>query len=699
MLLAVISCATGSSGINPAVPSMADNESTHVTSTAMKPGHNLLGYYTITIDSETESGSVAPVRAADTHLNVLTFLEFGPCTDCLSLTNFQHLPSGDLSFDVMLTHPFSIMKFSGFDVRGIAMFNGDLNFPNHDVTASSLTTNNPVLLNADGHTTLYNPTTVGNGMLGYLKGKNTPPTPNPTATLNGFKTYYTNEDRRYFTAGDELSANYVISSPIALTNFGYAIDASWAKPTEPVTVPDSFPLTANSLEAYRIEASVDVPLESGAGSTAILTVDVYDWQGPTTIQGVSVEAPQLWTGSVEPLVVGGGPADKRFEIEITNEFGTAPAGDCPVLICVTDNESRPGDLIDNLAWTIIQVPVILNNAPTCMADVSNFEPDPAEVITFTDTSTDPEGPSDIVLSEWDWNNDGTYDETGDEVTHFWPDAGIYYVNHKVTDASDAWDELDELLKIDVGLFISIEEDLAFKPAGRTYHYQSLDSSYNSGAIIDVDDFDGPWDFTTIGLLTGPNRLSIIDAGDGEVSAFAGDFNAATTHFMKYENMFDPFFPLLYQAEYHDIDNSQLFIYGFHDPYVIGSSPFGPPDTVDSLVIPYPLTTSTDYSFDINEPGFILNYTAQALGEGDVTVPYDGGTTYHCILMMYRFHVSSMEPVNGGTLNFAFVTDDGMIVANVIAVNDPPSYNWNTSTDKINSNGDTLFQALNTITDD
>ena len=33
---------------------------------------------------------------------------------------------------------------------------------------------------------------------------------------------------RYFTAGDEISANYVISSPVPLTSFGYAVDASWA---------------------------------------------------------------------------------------------------------------------------------------------------------------------------------------------------------------------------------------------------------------------------------------------------------------------------------------------------------------------------------------------------------------------------------------------------------------------------------------
>ena len=89
----------------------------------------------------------------------------------------------------------------------------------------------------------------------------------------------------------------------------------------------------------------------------------------------------------------------------------------------------------------------------------------------------------------------------------------------------------------------------------------------------------------------------------------------------------------------------------------------------------------------------------AIGQGEVTVPYNGGSTFNCLLVRQRFSISSAEPLNGGHLNFAFVADNGLVVANVIAVNDPPDYNWNYSTNKINPSGMALFQALNEIEDE
>jgi len=695
LFLLTSSCTTGSGGSNLSAPVIPDAKPTNSAAT-LQPGHNLLGYYIITLDSITGTSEVVPVRAVDMHLNVLQFLEFGPCFDCLSIANFVKLPNKDFQFDVVLLHPFPTPNLSGFDVRGIAMFGGDFSFPTFGLTASSIFEGNPELLNPDGHTTLYNPGTAGNGLQGYLKGKLAPNFAAPNATINGFKTYFSNANRRYFLAGDELSANFIITHPDSVFTFGYAVDASWAKPTDPVTVPDSFPTTANSIEAYKIEATLNNPLALTAGSTATMTIDIYDWQGPTTIQSVSLEGPLLWDGVIDAVESAGGPGDKRFIADISNEFGFVDQGFYPVLVRVLDTSSSPGALIDNTAWRIVKVQVILNHAPTCMAEVSNIEPDPDEEVTFTDTSTDPEGLTDIVESWWDWENDGTYDEEGSVVNHSWPAAGIYQVNHKVIDAANAWDELDATLNLDVGLYITLQEDFDSKPMDRVYTYQSMDSSYSSGAVVNVDDLDGPWDFTTIGLAVGPNKVTIINDADAEVAGFVNDFNQATTHFSKFENMLDPFFPALYQAEYHHFPSQKLYIYGFHDPYIIGSSPFGPPDTVDSLAIPYPLTISTDYQFNINVTGFVLNYTVKAIGEGDVTVPYGGGTTYHCLLLIYRFNVSSAEPVNGGTLTFAFITDGGLTVANVIAVNDPPIYNWNSSSNKINSSGMALFQALDTI---
>jgi hypothetical protein len=278
------------------------------------------------------------------------------------------------------------------------------------------------------------------------------------------------------------------------------------------------------------------------------------------------------------------------------------------------------------------------------------------------------------------------------VTHSWPAIGVYQINHKVKDKAGAESSLSEPLSIDVGLFITLAEDQVAKTIGTVYNYISEDLSYASGGVINVEDLDGPWDFTTIGLSTLTNSVEIIGDTDPEVAGFVGDFNSNTTHFLKSSNIYDPFFSVLYQAEYHYFPAETLYVYGFHDPFAIGSSPFDPP-----IIIPFPLTTATDYTYDVNNPGFVLTYQVKALGEGDVKVPYNSGTTYHCLLLRYKFNVSADEPIlNGGTLNFAFVTDSGVVVANVIAVNDPPIYTWNTSTNKINSTGMSLFQALNTI---
>jgi len=682
----------------PTSPSSTDNQAERLFSSEMQSGHNLLGYWTITPDLESMECEVTPLRYTQLHLNVLNWLENGPCTNCLKITKFEELPNHDLSIEVTLSHPFPTENLSGFDVRGIAVLNGDMEFEDFGIFAPSILEDNPVLINADGHTTLYNPGTAGNGFQGYIKGKIAPPI-TPSGDLNGYKNYYTDENRHYFLAGDEITAEFVITAPDGLGPFGYAVDASWDFPTQPVSVPDSFPLTANCPEAYLIEVDLSASLATTENATTNMTIDVYDWQGGSSIQSVHVEGPYFWDGLLEASEGTGGPGTKRFNVEIINEFNVVGPGEYPVLIRVQDTESAPGAIIDKIGWKMFNVTVINNHPPECSAEVSNPEPDVGEEITFTDTSTDPEGPGDLAQSLWDFDEDPDFEVEGFVVQYTFNDPGIYTVNHKVIDQSGASDELEEEIEIDAGLFVTLQEDLDMKPIDRGYHFQSLDSSYTSGGIVDVDDLDGPWDFTTIGLTAGNNWYRIVDDSDSEVNSFVGDFNNATTHFIKYENMFDPFFPLLYQAEYHYFASDELYLYGFHDPYVIGSSPFGPPDTEESLAIPYPLGLTTDYKYEIVETGFNLEYDVKALGEGDVTVPYDGGTTYHCLLVRYRFTVSAPEPVNGGTLNFAFITDDGMTVANVIAVNDPPAYNWNTSTNKINSGGMTLFQALDEIVDE
>lgn len=685
---------------NPTNPDLPDLSTPLALSTIQDSSHQLLGYWEVTVDPEAATWEAVPVRVAGIHLNILKFLEEAPCTNCFQITSIEKLPNTDLDLIITITHPFnsSMVNLTVFDMRGILMFYGTEEFPELGIAASkSNTSGDSELINADGYTTLYNPLTEGNGVFGYLKGKMTGLLPNPTATLNAYKIYYTNANRLYFSAGSSDGANYILRIPdLSEFTFGYAVDCSWDIPTEPINVPDSFPDTANCWEAYHIETSLDHGLATADNHTAILTIDVYDWQGAASIETLQVEGPHFWTGLIAGTKVTGGPGDQRFEVELINEINFVTPGDYPILVRVLDTTSQPGALLDNTAWMLVDVPVYMNHVPVCSAIVSNPEPDPGETITFTDTSTDPEGPGDIVESWWDWDNNGTWDESGFEVEHTFSETKIEFINHMVKDSAGAEDTLGEPIELDIGLFITLSEDKDHKQPGTSYQFEALDANYDSGNVIDVDDPDGPWDFTTIGLNTQQNWRLIIDDGDPEVAGFVDDFNDATSHFVKLDNMFDPLFNYIYQAEYHHDASDTLYIYGFYEPDIIGSSAFGPPDTPNSLGIPYPLTIDTNYEFVINNPPFYLDYTVEAIGEGDVTVPYNSGTTYNCLLVRYRFSVVASPPLNGGYLNFAFINDDGLVVANVTAINTPPTYNWNTSTNLIYTNADVMFQALHDI---
>lgn len=55
----------------------------------------------------------------------------------------------------------------------------------------------------------------------------------------------------------------------------------------------------------------------------------------------------------------------------------------------------------------------------------------------------------IILFEWDWDFDGIYDEEGENVSHYWPEAGLYSVGYRVTTATGKTAELTEPLEIQI----------------------------------------------------------------------------------------------------------------------------------------------------------------------------------------------------------------------------------------------------------
>jgi hypothetical protein len=114
------------------------------------------------------------------------------------------------------------------------------------------------------------------------------------------------------------------------------VDCSWAKPAtlDNPNVPGDFPINANSIEAYRVNVSQEGTLTPISGTT-VLTIRVYDHQGLDTIDAVSIEAPDFFSGTLPATWKQDGGTYSEFEVSVGNALN-AEAGTYPVLVKVED---------------------------------------------------------------------------------------------------------------------------------------------------------------------------------------------------------------------------------------------------------------------------------------------------------------------------------------------------------------------------
>ena len=151
-------------------------------------GRTLWGIWDVTIPADRSSVEVVPMRGLDLHLNAVRFLEVTPCQTCLTVSKPSPLPPDKFQVDVTLTHPFpGLLKYTGFDVRGIFISQADYAFP---PTGRSIAWGDgvPKLVDFDGYTSLYNPTEfppTNPPALGYIPGKKATGG-DLTSTLNPF---------------------------------------------------------------------------------------------------------------------------------------------------------------------------------------------------------------------------------------------------------------------------------------------------------------------------------------------------------------------------------------------------------------------------------------------------------------------------------------------------------------------------------
>ena len=208
---------------------------------------------------------VIPRRNSRFHLNALKFLE-EYCTDCLKIITVQNNGDSTIDLTVQIKHPFlGFPQYTGFDVKGILMFDGSWTNPGYKyfypwpepMRVSWRKLGDPQVLNADGYTVRWSPTYDSGSELpifNYWEGKYANGT--PTANINAYLNFYTNEERHIFEHWYSVTRTYKIWLPPGEPVIaGYAVEACWEPPTNtPVVNPlTDFPPEANQVEAYEFK--------------------------------------------------------------------------------------------------------------------------------------------------------------------------------------------------------------------------------------------------------------------------------------------------------------------------------------------------------------------------------------------------------------------------------------------------------------
>ncbi len=369
----LVGCNQSADPVTQQVPEFTDRSPT------IESSRSLWGYYDIEIDPGTLEATVIPSRLAADHWNTLQWLESGPCFTCLGVSNVAVTPEGTITLDVTVTHPFGNPNLTGFDVRGIAMFDGSATFPDAWLRTPAREWGDGELVDAEGHTTLYNFLYEGagpGGLQGYIQGNFASPD-FPQATLNGYKRFISSgaeNTRNAFYAGDEITVNYEIDMPDFEWRLGYAIDACWAPPvTSPVTDPMiDFGANANCWVPWKINVTPH-PVDQGLtdqGGEVILEIFVFDWQGSATYDLPVLECPGLWTGTRETDWVSDDGAYSTFNITVRNEL-YADSDEYEYLISVRDvNADLDPYWIDSTAYKIRTFTVVEWEPELDIRDVS-----------------------------------------------------------------------------------------------------------------------------------------------------------------------------------------------------------------------------------------------------------------------------------------------------------------------------------------
>ncbi|WKZ31564.1 MAG: PKD domain-containing protein [Candidatus Dojkabacteria bacterium] len=190
----------------------------------------------------------------------------------------------------------------------------------------------------------------------------------------------------------------------------------------------------------------------GATDTAAISITVNN-AGNQLPNASFTTNPQSGTAPLEVLVNGSGSTDSDGTIVsyswnwgdgTSNGSGVnasheyADPGSYTITLTVTDNGGATDTATTNVTATSTTGE---NMHPTAQAYFANYSTTNNRTVFTGTRSFDPDGT--IVTKEWDFNNDGTFDATGNSVNFTTTVDGTYVVTLKVTD-DDGGEDIDTL---------------------------------------------------------------------------------------------------------------------------------------------------------------------------------------------------------------------------------------------------------------
>lgn len=190
-------------------------------------------------------------------------------------------------------------------------------------------------------------------------------------------------------------------------------DTAFDEDDASVTVAENAPPVADAGGPYSGEAGENISFDASDSYDPDGTITQYAWD---------------WDNN--------GSYDNFYSVPTTTHSWPSN-GNYTVGLRVTDNDSQTDE--DDADVTIgVGVPPIADAGGPYSGDVNQT------ILFDASGSNDPDGT--IDLYEWDWDNDGNYDEssTSPTATHSWSTEGSYTVGLRVTD-NDLWTDEDQAI--------------------------------------------------------------------------------------------------------------------------------------------------------------------------------------------------------------------------------------------------------------